>query len=148
MLWVLTAFPAAGCRRQEFDETPDGVVREWVERMSRMHGRPLDAERAYELLSQEAQANLQQRANRATAAAGRKMQPYEMLVPSRFSLRFTPQTWQARIAGKRAVVLVTGAEPQGQRAEVPCVLENDRWRVDLMLPPLAEIEKRPAPPAP
>jgi hypothetical protein len=119
------------------------VVEEWLERMARMHGDPEDAARAYELLSAETKKNLEERARRASAATGRKMTPESMLAPSRFSLRFTPRSMRSRVAGERAVVDVVGADPEVERAEVPCVLEQERWRIDLVLPPLPAIEKRP-----
>ncbi len=133
----------AGCRRREPDETPEGVVEAWLDRMSRVHGHPEDAAHAYELLSEDAKKNLQERARRASAATGRQMTPESMLAPSRFSLRFAPRSLRARVAGERAVVEVIGSNPQVERAEVPCVLEQDRWRVDLVLPPLPAIETRP-----
>lgn len=139
---VLAGMAWVGCRRREPDETPEGVVEAWLERMSRIHGHPEDAAHAYELLSADAKKNLQERARRASAATGRKMTPESMLAPSRFSLRFSPRTMRARVAGDRAVVEVSGSNPQ-ERAEVPCVLEEGRWRVDLVLPPLPVIEKRP-----
>jgi hypothetical protein len=118
-------------------------VEEWLERMARVHGDPEDAARAYELLSIESKKNLEERARRASAATGRKMTPESMLAPSRFSLRFVPRTMRSRVAGDRAVVDVVGADPEVERAEVPCVLEQERWRIDLVLPPLPAIEKRP-----
>jgi len=118
-------------------------VEEWLERMARVHGDPEDAARAYELLSTETKKNLEERARRASAATGRKMTPESMLAPSRFSLRFVPRSMRSRVAGDRAVVDVVGADPEVERAEVPCVLEEERWRIDLVLPPLPAIEKRP-----
>ncbi len=132
-----------GCDREEPDETPEGVVRAWIERMERVHGDPEDARRAYELLSSRTKKNLEERARRASAATGRKMSPESMIAPSRFSLRFAARTMEARVAGDRAVVVVRGANPSVQRAEVPCVREEGRWRVDLTLPALPAIEKRP-----
>ncbi len=118
-------------------------MEEWLERMARVHGDPEDAARAYELLSIETKKNLEERARRASAATGRKMTPESMLAPSRFSLRFAPRSMRSRVAGDRAVVDVVGADPEVERAEVPCVLEEGRWRIDLVLPPLPAIEKRP-----
>ena len=131
-----------GCRRRAPDETPEGVVAEWLDRMARVHGSPESALLAYELLSSDAKKNLTERARRASAATGRKMTPESMLAPSRFSLRFVPRTMRPRVAGDRAVVDVVGASPEVERAEVPCVREQGRWRVDLALPPLPELEMR------
>jgi len=111
--------------------------------MARVHGDPEDAALAYEFLSAETKKNLEERARRASAATGRKMTPESMLAPSRFSLRFTPRSMHPRIAGDRALVDVVGASPDVEQAQVPCVREQGRWRVNLVLPPLAEIEMRP-----
>jgi hypothetical protein len=50
-----------------------------------------------------------------------------------------------RVNDDRAVVDVTGIDPETDRAEVPCVLEDGRWRIEIPLPPLAPVEKRPEP---
>ena len=131
------------CARAKPDETPEGVVRAWIEAMQRVHGDPEDVKRAYALLAEPAKKNLEERARRASDATGRKMTPESMLVPSRFSLRFSPRTYRSRVAGDRALVEVTGADPEVEKAQVPCVREEGRWRVDLVLPPLPAIEKRP-----
>ena len=144
-LWLLLVGACSvGCRRRVPDETPDGVVSEWLERMQRVHGDPQDAALAFDLLSTEAKRNLEERARRASAATGRKMTPESMLAPSRFSLRFTPRQMVPRVVGDRAVVSVVGSNAEVERAEVRCVREGGLWRVDLVLPPLPEIEMRPA----
>ncbi|MCL2823311.1 MAG: hypothetical protein FWD57_04905 [Polyangiaceae bacterium] len=131
-----------GCRRRSPDETPEGVVAEWLERIARVHGDSDDAAMAYELLASETKKNLEERARRASAATGRKMTPESMLVPSRFSLRFKPRSMKSRVAGDRAIVDVVGVGG-AERAQVPCVREKGRWRIDLVLPSLPEVERRP-----
>ncbi len=131
------------CGRQQPDDTPEGVIRAWIDLMQRAQADPGASLAAYDLLSRAAKENLQERARRATAATGRLMPPEEMLVPSRFTLRFEPRQMKPRIAGDRALVEVTGADPASEHASVPCVREDGHWRVDLMLPPLPELEKRP-----
>jgi SAM-dependent methyltransferase len=49
------------------------------------------------------------------------------------------------IAAVGPAVDVTGIDPETDRAEVPCVLEDGRWRIEIPLPPLAPVEKRPEP---
>lgn len=134
---------AASCSRRRPDSSPEAVVREWIERMQRVHGEPEAARAAFELLSQASRANLEERARRASAATGRKMGPEQMIVPSRFSLRFSPRQLTSRVAGDRAVVEAVGADPEVEHASIPCVRENGVWRIDLVLPPLAPIERRP-----
>lgn len=135
---------AAACARKPVDATPEGAVRELLDRMERVDGDPAAGEAAYQLLAESARANLGERSRRASAASGRPVKPWEMLAPSRFTLRFAPRSMVARAAGdKRAIVEVTGADPEVERARVPCVLEGGGWRVDLQLPELPPIERRP-----
>lgn len=134
---------AASCSHQPPDSTPEGAVRELIERMERIDGDPARARAAYELLSASTRENLIERAKRASAAAGRPIQPAEMLAPSRFVLLFRPHQMEARISGDRAQVDVTGMDPAADRARIPLVREDGLWRVELALPELPPIEKRP-----
>ncbi len=131
-----------GCGRRLPDATPDGVVRELVERLHHVHGDAADARAAYALLSKRTQANLGARAQRYSAASGKMIAPEAMLAPSRFLVRFEPQRYTAKIAGAYALVDVTGLL-EGERAQIACVLEDAAWRVELALPPLAPVQLRP-----
>lgn len=132
----------AACSSRAPSSTPEGVVREFVERMRRVQGDPADAKAAYELLSKNAQANLKARAERYSAASGKAIAPEAMIVPSLFFLRFEPQRYRARISGGYALVEVQGLLPE-ERAQIQCVLEEDGWRLDLQMPPLPPIQTRP-----
>jgi hypothetical protein len=136
------ALALAGCGRRTPNATPDGAVRELVERMGGLHGDPGDARAAYELLSKRAQQNLAARAQRYGAGTGKAIAPEAMIVPSRFIRRFEPQRYSAEIAGSSARVEVLGLLA-GDRAQVHCVLEDGGWRVDLGLPPLPPVQMRP-----
>jgi hypothetical protein len=144
-LWASLALAPArsGCGRTPADATPEGVVREVLERLERVQGDPRDARAVFDLLSRSAQTNLSDRARRASAATGKRMGPEQMLAPSHYFPRFQPRQWSSRSAGNRAVVEVIGLDPSTERAQVPCVLEEGRWRIDLALPPLPPIERRP-----
>jgi hypothetical protein len=131
-----------GCDREAADERPERVVEEFITRMQRVHGEQGAAREAYDLLWSEAQANLAERAKRATAVSGRKIAPEEMLVPSRFTPEFKPRHYEARVEGQWAVVSVEGEGPTPPRREVKCVLEEGHWRVVLELPALPPIQKR------
>ena len=140
MLGALSA-----CQRKPPDLTPEGAVRELLDRIDRIETDPTEARAVYDLLSAQTKQNLVARARRASTTSGRDIPPQDMLAPGRFSLRFEPRKMHTRIADERAVVDVTGIDPETDRAEVPCVLEDGRWRIEIPLPPLAPVERRPEP---
>ncbi len=117
-------------------------MRAFLERMQAVRGDPADGAKVVELLSEKAKANLVERSKRYAAASGRPIAVEAMLVPARFSLRFEPQRFQAKRSGPYALVHVTGTMPE-QKAEIPCVEEGGLWKLDLALPELPPIEKRP-----
>src|SRR5262245_50342990 len=135
----------SACPRQPPDLTPEGAVRELLDRIDQTESDPGEVSAVYELLSSRTRANLIERARRASTTSGREVAPEEMLAPGRFSLRFEPRKMHTRVADERAVVDVTGIDPETDRAEVPCVLEDGRWRIEIPLPPLAPVERRPEP---
>lgn len=147
MRWLLVlslvAAQLAGCEQKPFDATPDGTAREFLERLERLHGDPKDARAVFELLSKPAQAGLTERARRASAAFGKRLSAEQMLAPSHYFPRFQPRRWSTRSQGRRAVVELSGLDASAERAEIPCVNEEGRWRVDLLLPTLPPIERRP-----
>jgi hypothetical protein len=132
----------AACSRKAPEMTPEGVVREFLDRVDRAEGDPAQARVVYELLSAKTQAGLAERARRASAANSRNVMPEEMLAPARFSLRFEPRKIHAHVADTRATVDVFGIDPDTDHAEVPCLLEQGRWRIEIPLPPLAPVERR------
>ena len=139
---LLLATLSASCGRRAPNATPEGAVREFVERMRRVQGDPADAKAAFEMLSLAARTNLKTRADRYSAASGKTIAPEAMIVPSLFLLRFDPERYRAKISGVYALVEADGLLPE-ERAQIPCVFENDRWRLDLPMPPLPPIQMRP-----
>jgi hypothetical protein len=139
---LLAALAQGGCSRRPANATPDGAVRELVERLRLLHGDPLDAKAAFEMLSRRAKDNLATRAQRYSAATGKAIAPEAMITPSRFLLRFEPQRYVAQTVGVHALVEVAGLLPD-EHAQVPCVYEDAAWRVDLALPSLPPVQKRP-----
>jgi hypothetical protein len=132
----------AGCGRRAADATPDGVARELVERMRRVQGDPSDAKAAYALLSRRARQNLAVRAERYSAASGKTIAPEAMIAPSCFRLHFEPQRYDVtQTVGTYALVGATGILA-GDHAQIPCVFEDNAWRVDLSLPPLPPLQMR------
>lgn len=138
---VLLVF-ACGFRKEVVDQRPERVVEEFIGRMQRVHGNPKSAREAYELLWSEAQQNLAERAKRASALAGRKVAPEEMLAPSRFSLLYKPTRYEARVQGEWALVTVTGDVAATHARTIKCVREEGAWRVVLELPQLPAIKAR------
>ncbi len=100
--WAALAFSLlvgmAGCARKAADLTPEGAVRDLLDRIDRVEADPVQARAVYELLSSRTKANLVERARRASTTSGRAVHPEEMLAPGRFSLRFEPRKMHARIA--------------------------------------------------
>lgn len=139
---LMLAVALAGCGRRAPTATPDGAVRELVERMRRIHGDPVEAKAAYGLLSRSAQSNFTARAKRYSAASGKAIAPEAMIAPSRFLLRFEPQRYTAQISGSSARVEMVGLLAS-DRARLSCVLEEGAWRVDLGLPALPPLQMRP-----
>jgi len=142
----LAALPlalAASCARKPADLTPDGAVRDLLDHVDRTESDPAEMRAVYELLSADTKAKLIERARRASTTSGREVPPEEMLAPGRFSLRFEPRKMLVRFDEDRAVVDVVGIDPETDRAEVPCVLEDGRWRIVVPLPPLAPMDRRP-----
>lgn len=132
----------AACRRDPGPELPESVVREFIERMRRVHGDSESQRAAYELLWSEARENLAERAERATALVGRKSAPEEMITPSRFTWKFEPKTFASTTSGNWATVTITGDETETDVAQVPVVREDGQWRVAIRFPPLSPIRKR------
>ncbi len=139
---IALSLAIAGCGKRAPNATPEGAARELVDRMGHITGDPVESKRAFELLSKRAQANLAQRAQRYSAATGKAISPEAMIAPARFTLRFDPAHWRATIAGSYAIVDVTGAS-SSDRAQIPCVLEDGVWKVDLVIPPLPPVQVRP-----
>jgi hypothetical protein len=131
-----------GCDASQATDTPDGAVRELVSRIRGFRGSEQDAQALFELLSVRARTNLEARAKRYGAASGKQIAPWAMLVPSRVAPRFQPQTYSSQIVGKYAMVDIRGVSAD-QHAQIPCVLEDGQWRVDLVLPELSPPQRRP-----
>jgi hypothetical protein len=142
--WALALLTAAllSCSRPPPDATPEGVLREWIDRMNAQVTDPHEGPAAYALLSRATHAELEKRAERASLIEGHHASGYDMLASGRFALRFAPTHFATTIAGDSATVLVTGSEPT-ERATVRCVKEGAVWRVDLALPELTELPHRP-----
>ena len=124
------------CGRAEADTTPTATVRHFLEVMDRSNEDDAALKDVYRLLDSTARKALKRRAERARTLSMQLYEPWQMLVPGRFRLRFLPRSpggMHERVNGDRAVVTVIGRRA-GERAEVPLVREQGRWRIALVLP--------------
>ena len=142
---VMTLALASGCAQKPVDATPEGAVRELLERMEHAEGEGDEAATrgVYELLAAPTREALELRAARASAATARRVSPADMIAPAHFSFRFRPRQFKAKTTGDRATVDVVGIDPAVDRASVPCVREDGHWRVEIPLPPLPPVQHRP-----
>lgn len=129
------------CAQHAEEGSPERAVQEFIDRMQRVHGDPQKSKAAFDLLAADARAKLAERAERASSAVGRVVEPEEMLSPSRFYLSFQPRAWSSRTGPGWAVVTVEG-ESAKERREIRCLEENGEWKVVLDLPDLPPLERR------
>jgi hypothetical protein len=141
LLLVASSQSSTGCARRSEEDSPERTVQDFIDRMQRVHGDVQKSKAAYDLLAAQAQANLKERAQRASAAAGRVVRPEEMLAPSRFYLAFQPRSWSTTQGPGWAVVTAEGESPR-ERYEIRCVREDEHWKVVVELPELPPIERR------
>ncbi|UJR78700.1 Hypothetical protein I5071_7310 [Sandaracinus amylolyticus] len=139
VLALISSALLTACARELDDTTPEGAAALFVDALERGRDDRNALREAYELIDEESQRRLYERARSATALGAREYEPWEMLVEGRSRLRFTPRRgsgFRARDEGEgRAVVTVSGEEAS-QRAELPMQLEDDGWRVVLDVPEL------------
>jgi len=140
-LSVLGLF-SAGCAPRPANATPEGAVREFIDRMRIVGTDPAAAKAVFAVLSKRTRQNLAERAQRYSAASGKTIAPEAMIVPSRFTLRFEPQRMTSTVVGSHALVEVIGLNAE-ERAKLTCAFEDDGWRVELELPPLPAVQVRP-----
>jgi hypothetical protein len=140
LLLLLTAL-ILSCSRPPPDATPEGALREWLDRMDASITDPKKAKDAYALLDKTTQDKLSKRAERSSRIEGHRVEPYEVLAEGRFALRFRLKHVTTAISGNTAIVSVTGDEPMDV-ANIKCVKEGTVWRVALELPELMELPHR------
>jgi hypothetical protein len=143
-LFACAAFVAlvAGCSHPSVDATPDGAVRQWLDRMEASSDDPHAIREAYDLLGPKARATLEERAKRTSQLQGRRFEPWQMLAAGRFGMRFRPKSMKALVADNHATVQIFGDEPDSERASVACVLEGAAWRVEPDLPTMFTLPPR------
>jgi len=139
---VLVALLACGCSRAPQDATPEGVVKQWLDRMEASTEDARAAHEAFLLLGPRARANLEARADRASRMQGRQETAEQMLAQGRFGLKFRPKLLTSTIQGNDATVNVVGADAVSEHTTVHCVSENGAWRIEPELPEIAQLRRR------
>jgi hypothetical protein len=142
-LVFLTAL-ALACSRPPPDATPEGALREWIDKMGAERDGPRQegsARAAYALLSAGTHEKLEKRAERSSRSEGHHVEPWDVLAPGRFALKFRPTHLTSTVSGDTATVRVTGDAPE-DLAVMHCAREGKAWRVVLDLPELMELPHR------
>lgn len=139
---LAVALVVSGCEPAAANATPAGAVRELHDRLARLGSDETSARAVYAVLSAKTRQNLDARAARYGDASGKMIDPVAMLVPARAHTRFVPHSYRAHIDGSRATVDILGVS-EHERAQLQCVLEDGLWRVELPLPELVAMPRRP-----
>ncbi len=126
----------SGCARDPAELAPDAAVNEFLSAIEGSIHDPSLRKTAYEWLDKSSRTALKERAARTASLAGRKLEPWEMIVPGRLSFAGLGRSgvrMHVRIEGDKAKVEI----PIEKRApaEVELVREEGRWRVVLGLKP-------------
>jgi hypothetical protein len=126
----------SACAPDPKDFGPSEALTTFLTAVERSTHAPEQRKLAYEWIDQDSQKALSARARLTNSLAGRKLAPWEMLVPGRVS--FAGQSLAgvrmvANVEGESATVsiLLDKAEP----VQVPMVRQGGRWRVQLGLKP-------------
>lgn len=146
----VVALVLVACRHPAPDATPEGAVRAWLDRMEASDTDPRALREAYALLSPAAQANLEERAGRASQIEGHRVEPWAMVAEGRFGMRFRPKGMVAQVDGDTATVAVTGEDSRTESARVRCTKvpgPPPGWRVEPELPPVPALPRREPDPA-
>lgn len=97
---------------------------------------PEQRKAAYEWIDRESRAALTERAELTASLAGRKLEPWELLVPGRVSFAELGRRGVKMTADIRGDQATVSIPVEGRpAAEVPMVRENGRWHVVLGLKP-------------
>jgi len=126
------------CSSAPSDETPEGAVRLFLDAMERSEREPEALREAYALLAGPSRLALLERAHLAGSLGGRQFDPWEMIVRGRsrrsFAIREGVSGMRASIDGDEATVTVSEDDGE-QRARIPLLREDGRWRVLIDIPP-------------
>lgn len=135
------------CAESEADAPVEALTR-FLTALDRGNVHAGARQESYAMLDREAQAHIAERAHRAALVTGRDWEPWEMLAPGRFRMRFTPAEhsgMRATVTGDRARVEVRDRDGRS-RAEIAMVHQDGAWRVQLPVPaPRRDVAERVTP---
>jgi hypothetical protein len=120
------------CAPNPGDLGPTDALAAFLSAVERSTHAPEQRKLAYEWLDTKSQAALQERARLSNSLAGRKFEPWEMLVPGRVSFagqNIAGVRMSAEVKGDKATVSILIGK--GESIQVPMVREAGRWRVVL-----------------
>ena len=144
---AVCAFALLGCGESEADAPVEALTR-FLQAMDRGNVHAGARKESYALLDRAAQGRIAERARRAALVTGRTWEPWEMLAPGRFRMRFTPAEhsgMRATVTGDHARVEVRDRDGRG-RAEIALVHQDGAWRIQLPVPaPRRDVAERVAP---
>lgn len=135
LLLALPMLLQTGCRPTDPTAQPSTAVAELLVLLRASDGSIENARAIYALLSLASRENLGVRAERYSAASGKRIEPELMVAPESYVERFAPVTFQSEREGNVAKVRVSGLGPD-EKASIPCVFEEGGWRIDVVLPEL------------
>lgn len=135
-LLTLIAFSFAACGGDPEDLGPEAALTNFLVAMEQSTHAPEQRKAAFDWLDQPSRKVLAERAELTASLAGRKLAPWELLVPGRVSFAGLARTgvkMTSEVSGEQAKVRipVEGQAP----AEVAMVREDGRWHVVLGLTP-------------
>jgi hypothetical protein len=142
--WLVAALALASCAESDADAPVETLTR-FLEAMDRGNVHPGARKESYALLDREAQGHIAERARRAALVTGRDYEPWEMLAPGRFRMRFAPAEhsgMRATVTGDRALVEVRDRDGR-HRAQIALVQQDGAWRIQLPVPaPRRDVAER------
>ena len=115
---------------------------EFISALLSIHGEVEQGERVVDMLCPADRNNLAERAERASAALGRRVAPAELIAPSRFHLAFEIQHRELVLQGEWAQLKLAGEKASSDYGEIRMHHESDGWCVILELPEPPVLRRR------
>jgi hypothetical protein len=132
-----------GCSSGRPDETPEGALALFIEKMADAPYQPDSAKEAFALLSDGSRKNITTRAERISMVLGRRIAPQELLAMGPMQFRFAPRNYAVKTKSDEGVTMTVLGDNKGEEASVDLVRPKGTkyYRVDLVLPePAAKAE--------